>query len=370
MFEAIIKDVNGVVLAEFEPIGTQFDTTLHGTGNAKFTVKKTIYDPISGKDVLNPIMQRNIVSGWNRIDIYYIYQGLKYLVWSGWLVDTNNLREMEGLVLEFVCVDFWGWINRKLLHDGKNYTDARIRDILSEQWDRINSLQDTGFTIESDIYNTSSPKVDTTMAFRSLLDDAIEYGAKVRLQDNVIRVNKVVGDYLTDTIGKEIVYNSKDESGSTVSYPSNFGTRGGEKVNSIRAKGRDDEYFYLDDHEEGEEIISTVQIFEKYAGDDLQYLAEQYLARVRNDKVVFEVTPNPGYLFPWQIRVGDTIFVNISQGDDIFDIKGEFNVTKLSWDSNLVLDSITLSQDLPFEGATNNIVGRLKVLENKVYPSP
>jgi len=368
MFEAIIKDVSGVILAQFEPIGTTFDTTLHGVGNATFTVKKTIYDPITGQDILNPIMKPNIVRGWNRVDLYYIYEGVKYLVWEGWLVDTENRSNMEGLVLEFICVDFWGWINRKMLNDGRTYEDADVKDVLTEQWNRINSQQDTGFTIDCDILNNTSPKVSGDMTFRSLLYDAIEYGAKVRLENNVIIVKRIVGDYLTETIGKEIIFKFNDETGSTVSYPKNFGTRGGDKMNYIIAKGRDDENIIIDDHNEGEEILATVQIFEKYAGDDLQFLAEQYLAKVRNDKVVFDVTPRPGYLLPWQIKVGDTIFVNIEQGDEIFDVKGNFNVTKLSWNSDLVLDSITLSLDLPFEGAINNIVGRLKVLEQTAYP--
>ena len=115
--------------------------------------------------------------------------------------------------------------------------------------------------------------------------------------------------------------------------------------------------------------MTTVQIFDKYQGQDLITLATKYLERVRNDKIVFEVKPNPGYLFPWQISVGDTIFVNITQGDNIFDVKGNFNVTKLSWDSNLVLDSITLSIDLPFKGATDSIIRRLKVVEKAAYPT-
>lgn len=362
LYEIQVVNAEGVQIGVLEPISISFTSKFMQAGSASFDVQRQILDIDSGEEKLNPNLTAEITETWNRVYVYYNGEDETELVWEGWTTSSVNL----GLSQRFTCTDFWGWIEKKKIELGREYIDQPINDILNTEWGFIEAIKTSLYTISSTLTELITTKVEDGQSFTQLLREIIGLGHEVDPTFPLIKVEVEVGRDLTGPTGEKLFYSFDETASSNIAFPKDFEFDGARKINRLIAIG-DADRVVVGSPLAGEELLIGTKNFEKYEGTDLALLANAYLDSVRNDILDFSVVPVPGAFSPGQLKVGDKIPVEILNEDDIFDVNDVYRIVEIGINNVDAITNIVLSKTDPFSLPLEDILDRLKRLEQSVY---
>lgn len=357
MYTVEIRDSADHLLFVGQPLEISFVHRWGTKGECECMFSPSYTNPETGKVHFVPeLTNSNIVRPWRRV----VVQHAGITVWEGYIENIND--KIDTLVLQ--CIDFLGYAEKKLLPTGGNWVGARADDILDTLWADMQSVSDTGYTLDASGYPSFyTLRVSAGDSLASVLQKMIRRGAEIRVAYPNITVGGILSRNRTLLDGTKLVYSTADPTVSTIEPPKKVILYGHSVVNTLYAKGRTGVHVIRDIYP-GDEEIAEYKYFSS-TGAELQQEADAYWAD-KTEYQTYDIVPLPNALPLGSVAVGDAITLDIHTGNPRVDTTQTLIIQEIEVEeSSPYITGLRVARGVLQDAERAEVIDRLSALESE-----
>jgi hypothetical protein len=296
---------NETIQAQFvNPFGIAYVEELTDTNDMKFTLD--INDPQIGS-----------IIEWAKVSLYEIVGNSDILVWSGCITTPEN--DFESI--DVICSDEKRFLQKKIIHEDKNWSGTPIADVIQELVDEANARSGGmggNLTFETNLVLTVTKEFNRGTTYFEIMQDLAELlNAQWKVTHNKIIFQESIGEDKTSGVNfVEFISNREIGIGNTIiAYKAK--RLGNNIVTAVT--GKNDAGY--SEQQENTDQFGFLEGSQSFGEGDLAEQTERYLDEKSVSQIEIELTLAPNAIGYRQVNVGDLVSVRIEHGSPLVDLE-------------------------------------------------